>query len=120
MGYQPNRGPPLDYVDRRHVARHARHAAWNGPGVDSRSLAGASVPIVAQTPAELTAEAVRVELARRRISGRAMARALGWSFSSTARLLKAEYAFDIDELSAVADFLNLPLTALLPPVERVA
>jgi hypothetical protein len=70
---------------------------------------------VAQTPSELTAEAVRIELARRRISGRAMARALGWPYTSTHRRLAGEYPFDIDELAAVADFLSLPLTALLPP-----
>lgn len=69
---------------------------------------------MAQTPAQLTAETVRVELARRRISGRNMARTLGWSYTTTARRLSGEYAFDIDELAAVAGFLGIPVAALLP------
>ncbi|HET6870897.1 MAG TPA: helix-turn-helix domain-containing protein [Solirubrobacteraceae bacterium] len=69
---------------------------------------------MAQTPSELTAETVRVELARRRISGRKMARALGWSYTTTARRLSGEYPFDIDELAAVAAFLGIPTAALLP------
>jgi transcriptional regulator with XRE-family HTH domain len=67
-----------------------------------------------QSPAERTAGAVRAELARRRISGRKMAESLGWSPTTTARRLSGSSPFDIDELVAVADFLGIPLTALLP------
>lgn len=66
-----------------------------------------------QTTAELTAGAVRAELARRRISGRAMARALGWSHGTTSRRLSGSSPFDIDELAAVASFLGIPTSALL-------
>ena len=75
---------------------------------------------MAQTPAELTAGAVRAELARRRITGRQLARSLGWSFTTTARRLNGSSPFDIDELDAVARFLGLAVTDLLPPVERAA
>jgi len=70
-----------------------------------------------QTPAEQVAEAVRVELARRRISGRDMARGLGWSFTTTARRLNGSSPLDVDELDAVARFLGVPVAALLPTEE---
>lgn len=73
-----------------------------------------------QTPAEQVAEAVRVELARRRTSGRAMARELGWSFTTTARRLNGSSPFDIDELDAVARFLGVPVSALLPTEDLAA
>jgi transcriptional regulator with XRE-family HTH domain len=73
-----------------------------------------------QTPAEEVAEAVRVELARRRASGREMARALGWSFTTTARRLNGSSPFDIDELDAVARYLGVPVAALLPQREAAA
>lgn len=100
--------------DRHHSARHARHAAWNNVVIDNRSIDRASVPFVAQTLAELTAEAVRIELARRRISGRNMARSLGWSYTTTARRLNGEYPMNIDELAAVAGFFGIPMAELLP------
>ena len=71
-----------------------------------------------QTTAELTAGAVRAELARRRISGRAMARALGWSHGTTSRRLSGSSPFDIDELAAVAAFLGVPTSALLVDAGR--
>lgn len=67
-----------------------------------------------QTTAELTAGTVRAELARRRISGRELARALGWSLSTTARRLSGTHPFDVDELAAVADYLGVPVSTLLP------
>ena len=73
-----------------------------------------------QTPREQTAEAVRVELARRRLSGRALARAMGWTYSTTSRRLNAEYPFDIDQLVAVARFLGCPVVEFLPDSERAA
>lgn len=63
---------------------------------------------------ERTAGAVRAELARRRISGRELAQSLGWSIGMTARRLRGECSFDIDELAAVADYLDVPLMDLLP------
>ena len=55
-----------------------------------------------------------MELARRRISGRELARALGWSAPTTWRRLSGVLPFDIDELAAVARFLEMPLGDLLP------
>lgn len=69
---------------------------------------------MAQTPAKLTAGAVRAELARRQITGRQLARSLGWSFTTTARRLNGSSPFDIDELDAVARHLGIPVAALLP------
>lgn len=63
---------------------------------------------------ERTAGAVRAELARRQISGRELASSLGWSVGLTARRLRGECPFDIDELAAVARFLGVPVSALVP------
>lgn len=76
-----------------------------------------TVPPVNRTMGERTAEAVRVELARRRISGRELARGLGWSAPTTWRRLSGSRPFDIDELAAIAQFLDMPLGDLLPDVE---
>jgi transcriptional regulator with XRE-family HTH domain len=67
-----------------------------------------------QTPAEQVAGAVRAELARRQVSGRKLAEALGWSFTTTARRLNGSSPFDIDELVTVASFLGVPVGDLLP------
>lgn len=73
-----------------------------------------------QTPAEQVAGAVRAELARRRISGRKMARDLDWSFTTTARRLNGSSPLDIDELDAVARYLGVPVAALLPTEREAA
>lgn len=67
-----------------------------------------------QTAAEQTAGAVRAELARRKISGRDLATALGWSLSTTARRLNGQYPFDVEELAAVAAHLGVPVGTFLP------
>lgn len=73
---------------------------------------------MAQTTAELTAGAVRAELARRRISGRELAKALGWARTTTSRRLNGATPFDIEELATVANFLNLPVSALVPTSDQ--
>lgn len=73
-----------------------------------------------RTPGERTAGAVRAELARRQLSGRDLAKALGWSFTTTSRRLNGSYPFDIDELVAVADYLGLSPADLLPEGEPAA
>jgi transcriptional regulator with XRE-family HTH domain len=73
-----------------------------------------------QTPAEQVAGAVRAELARRRISGRKLAEGLGWSFTTTARRLNGSSPFDIDELVAVAAFLDVHVGDLLPQQSAAA
>ena len=67
-----------------------------------------------QTPAETTAGAVRAELARKRITGRQMARDLGWSVTPTHYRITGKYPFTIDQLVAIADYLQVPLVSLLP------
>lgn len=67
-----------------------------------------------QSAGERTAGAVRAELARRRISGRDLAAGLGWSVGLTARRLRGECPFDIDQLVAVADFLGVSVADLVP------
>lgn len=68
-----------------------------------------------QTTTELTAGAVRAELARRRISGRELGREIGWSLGTTSRRLNGLSPMTVDELTAVASFLGVPVTTLLPP-----
>lgn len=88
--------------------------------LDTCPIDAASVPFMRQTPAESVADVVRAELARRRISGRKLAKGLGWSFTTTARRLNGSSPFDIDELAAVAGFLNVSVRDLLPADEDVA
>ncbi|MDP5182135.1 helix-turn-helix transcriptional regulator [Blastococcus sp. BMG 814] len=66
-----------------------------------------------------TADAVRAELARRRQSGRDLAAALGWSERTTSRRLSGQLPFTVDEILAVARYLGVPLTTLLPTEEQV-
>lgn len=81
------------------------------------------MPVVAQTVSLSTAEAppvnsvastVRAELARRRISGRDLATALGWSERTLRRRLAGAVPFTVDELTAVAGHLGIPAAELLP------
>lgn len=71
-----------------------------------------------QTTTQLTAGAVRAELARRRISGRELGRAIGWSLGTTSRRLNGQSPITVDELARIAQFIDVPLAALLP--EQIA
>jgi transcriptional regulator with XRE-family HTH domain len=73
-----------------------------------------------QSAGERTAGAVRAELARRRISGRDLARGLDWSVGKTWRRLSGEYPFDIDELDAVARYLEVPLVEFFTAADCAA
>lgn len=73
-----------------------------------------------QKPADVTAGAVRAELARARTSARKMATDLGWSKTSLSRRLNGEYPFTITQLCAIANYLEVPLNVLLPTDERAA
>jgi transcriptional regulator with XRE-family HTH domain len=73
-----------------------------------------------QTPSQLTAAVVRAELARRKIRGGDLAAVLGCSRTTMWRRLNGEHPFDIDELSAVAAHIGVPLSDLLPGVETAA
>ena len=66
-----------------------------------------------QTTTERTAGAVRAELARRKINGRELAKALGWSVTTTWRRLNGTYPFDVEELSLIADHLGVSVSTFL-------
>lgn len=68
---------------------------------------------------ELTAAAVRAELAKRKINGKQLAEALAWPRTTTWRRLNGSVPFSLDELLTVADYLGIPVTELLPS-ERAA
>lgn len=73
-----------------------------------------------QTATERTAAAVRAELARRKISGSDLALTLGWSRTTTWRRLNGSSPWGVDDLSAVASYLGVPVAALLPEREAAA
>ena len=64
-------------------------------------------------PATIVGQNVRAELARRRSSQTALAAHLGMSQTGVSNRLRGVIAFDVDELHAAADFLGLPVAALL-------
>lgn len=63
---------------------------------------------------ELTAEEIRVLLARRRISAAELARRAGMKQSTLARRMTGEMPFDLDELETIADVLGVPVHDLIP------
>ncbi|MHB1595364.1 MAG: helix-turn-helix domain-containing protein [Streptosporangiaceae bacterium] len=65
---------------------------------------------------EKVAEEVRVAMARRRMTGRALALRLGWTAPFLSRRLTGDVAFTITELFDVARILDIPLSALIPQV----
>lgn len=62
------------------------------------------------TPHLRVAAEVRAQLARRRVSGRQAAFALGWKQPYIARRLSGEIPFDVNDLTALADLLGLHVT----------
>lgn len=71
-----------------------------------------------QSVGQRTAANVRAELARRKISGRELAHGLKWSTPTTWRRLNGTHPFDIDELAAVARFLDVPISRLVDDTEE--
>jgi transcriptional regulator with XRE-family HTH domain len=69
---------------------------------------------MSSTPTAQAAANIRAELARRRISQTALAAHLGVSQSWVASRLQGRTPFDVNELHAVAKFLGVPPSALLP------
>jgi transcriptional regulator with XRE-family HTH domain len=69
---------------------------------------------------QLVAGEVRATLARRQISGKQLAAHLGVSQFAVSRRLRGETAFSIDELSATADYLGVPVSAFLDASEPAA
>lgn len=62
---------------------------------------------------EVAAE-VRAQLARQRLSGAAAAARLGWSQIYLWRRLSGRVAFDVNDLTALAGLLDVPVTMFFP------
>lgn len=74
-----------------------------------RETTGATAPRL-----DVTAAAnIRAEMARRRITGRALADQLGRSQMWLSRRLNGDTAFGLDELEAVAAAIGVPVAQLL-------
>lgn len=63
---------------------------------------------------------VRAELARRNISGRSLALALGWTASSTARRLSGATPLTVDDLSQIAAHIGVAPAHLMSEYSAVA
>lgn len=59
----------------------------------------------------VVAAEVRAHLARKRISGRQAAFALGWKQPYISRRLSGDIPFDVNDLAALAELLEVPVTA---------
>jgi len=57
---------------------------------------------------------VRAVLARKRISQRQLAKALGLTQPVIWRRLRGDVQFSVDELQAVAEFVEVPITTFFP------
>lgn len=67
---------------------------------------------------ETVAAEVRAELARRKVSQTQIAMLLGISQAGVSRRLLGQTPMDVNEIAAIAEFLDIPVAALFP--ERVA
>jgi transcriptional regulator with XRE-family HTH domain len=63
---------------------------------------------------EAVAAEVRAELARHRLSGVRAAKALGWTQNYISRRLSGAVPFDVADLAALADLLEVPVTTFFP------
>lgn len=66
------------------------------------------------TTTESVAAEVRAQCARQRVSQRDLAKVLGVSHATLFRRFSGEVAFDVEELAAVANYLDIPMASLLP------
>jgi transcriptional regulator with XRE-family HTH domain len=66
------------------------------------------------TPTKQTGANIRAEIARRKISQTTLAEHLGLSQTSVSARLSGRTAFDVNEVHAIAVFLGVPLSVLLP------
>jgi transcriptional regulator with XRE-family HTH domain len=72
------------------------------------------------TPSERTGAAVRLLMRKRNKTQQDLADRMGLQQSAISSRLRGAIAFDINELVIVAEFLDVPLSALLPDSDRVA
>lgn len=75
---------------------------------------------MATTPTAATGANVRAEMARKKISQAALADHMGLSQAAISARLNGRTPFDINELAAIAHFLDVGLEALIPTVEAEA
>ncbi len=68
------------------------------------------------SPHEAVAAEVRAQLARKRLSGVRAARALGWTQNYISRRLTGTVPFDVADLVAVADLLEVPVDSFFAGV----
>lgn len=62
-----------------------------------------------------TVDTIRAEMARRRLSNKALAEHLGMSQVGVSRRLSGKQSLTVDELAGIAEFLDVPVGDLLPP-----
>jgi transcriptional regulator with XRE-family HTH domain len=68
---------------------------------------------------EIVAGEVRAYLGRRRLSGRAAAMQLGWTQQYMSRRLTGVIPFDVADLAALADLLEIPIVAFFEGTEEI-
>jgi len=71
------------------------------------------------TAHEEVAAEVRAQLARKRRSARSVAFQLGWKQGYLSRRVTGETPFTIDDLAAIAEVLDVPVTAFFAGTGRV-
>lgn len=67
-----------------------------------------------QTTTQRVAEQIRATLGRRQLSRSWLAREVGMPVTTMNRRLRGDQAFTVDELTAVAKALEVPVTSLFP------
>lgn len=107
-------------MDGRYLDDTPRHAAILNSTLDIRSAGGCTFHLMEQDATARTAGAVRAELARRQIKGRELAKALGWSPTTTWRRLNGTYPFDVAQLADIAAHLGVPVSTLMPDRDYAA
>ena len=71
------------------------------------------------SPTTQTGANIRAEMARRKVSQTTLAEHLGVSQTSISARLSGRTAFDINEIHAIAVFLGVPLSVLLPDTSQI-
>lgn len=72
------------------------------------------------TLADSVAAEVRAQLARRQLTGSALAAAIGKSEMYVSRRLRSDVPFDLVDIEQVAGFLGVDVLDLMPAPERAA
>ena len=69
---------------------------------------------MSETYTESVAGEVRAHVARKNVSQREVAKAIGKSQAAAWRRLSGNYPFNVTELQAIADLLGVPVARFLP------